>query len=818
MKIKALFTFVLLSLSLHSKAQGLEFQSTANSIEERTSYEVFNRNKVEFKHMLRIQFKMRLPLREDVGYVIRIMDEQHKQIFNVFYDGRGNDYMELNEEGHKSLLKYNFNRKSLRKRQWFDMLLDFNLDKKEITFSVDGHKQTVAKGDLPKNMSPRIFFGRSDYLIDVPTFAMKDLVISDGNNVFDFPLRQASGNDVFTRSGKKMGHVHNPYWVINDNFHWKRIFASRSSVPAGCSYYAGKHQVLFYNNSTLSIYNIMSQQVQRVKFAIPCPVILYLGTNFIDEQSGRLYTYELYREGKKDGEASVASFDLTDYRWSFESTTQVNEGQMHHHGAFFDPQKQEYTIYGGFANMRYNSTYYTYRINQHSWQMHHDIRGEHFPRYFLSMGYDGNRYVYSFGGMGNESGDQTVGRRFFYDLHRLDTKTNKVVRLWDTNWDGQQNSVFVKGMVIKGNYFYTLGYSEFLSDSFLKLYRFSIKDGSYCQLGDSIPIHPDRIETDANLYYDGLLHKFIATVQEFKDEKNSVFHAYTIDDPVLSEQAFQTASAVPRTMWPWYILIAILVSLAIFIVYNRYWYKKRKDDSVWDLTVDVFQTVHDSLYLFGDFQAFDSKGRDMTFMFTDKLRQIVCLFLQYGPDGIPSRRLGNMVWGDKSPEKIKNSRSVAINHLRKVFTEMSGVEIIYQNNNLVMKTQSPFYCDYLRLMELILSKDYLENGREEFLSIVNRGKFLSFTDNPSLDSFKSSTEEQILIILRDILHHAGNENNIPVILSCVKCIFNIDPVDEDSYQIQIKTLKKIGHNLDVVEAQLRFKNAYKEYYGRDYSR
>ncbi len=63
-------------------------------------------------------------------------------------------------------------------------------------------------------------------------------------------------------------------------------------------------------------------------------------------------------------------------------------------------------------------------------------------------------------------------------------------------------------------YFYTLCYSEFLSDSYLKLYRFSIKDGSHQILGDSIPIHSDKITANANLYYARQLQKIIVTVQE----------------------------------------------------------------------------------------------------------------------------------------------------------------------------------------------------------------------------------------------------------------------------------------------------------------
>ena len=204
-------------------------------------------------------------------------------------------------------------------------------------------------------------------------------------------------------------------------------------------------------------------------------------------------------------------------------------------------------------------------------------------------------------------------------------------------------------------------------------------------------------------------------------------------------------------------------------------------------------------------------------MFTDKLRQIVCLMLQYGKEGIPSRHLGNIMWGDKTADKIKNSRSVAINHLRKALEEITGVEVIYKNSNFILNGQAPFYCDYQRLQELISTESVLnETDSNEILRIIGRGKFLAFTDNGTLDQFRSSTEEQLLAVLRNILHVAEAEDKIPVMLKTINCIFNIDPINDEAYRLQLRILKRLGRNLDIVEAQLRYKTACKEYYGQEY--
>jgi hypothetical protein len=78
--------------------------------------------------------------------------------------------------------------------------------------------------------------------------------------------------------------------------------------------------------------------------------------------------------------------------------------------------------------------------------------------------------------MGNESGEQTVGRKYYYDLYKIDLTTKQISKLWEIPWE-RDNVVPVRGMVIlNDSSFYTLCYPEHFSESLLKLYRFSLKD------------------------------------------------------------------------------------------------------------------------------------------------------------------------------------------------------------------------------------------------------------------------------------------------------------------------------------------------------
>lgn len=147
---------------------GLAFLNPANHIGQRTSYDVFGDSQPTFAHTLSVSFDMQLPYNEEVGYVLRVIDTTSDNIYNVFFDGRGDDYFELNREGFKNILKYHYNQRALRQKQWFRMEIEFNLDRKTASLCVDGHKSVASVPGLPDRLNPQIIFGRSDYLIDVP--------------------------------------------------------------------------------------------------------------------------------------------------------------------------------------------------------------------------------------------------------------------------------------------------------------------------------------------------------------------------------------------------------------------------------------------------------------------------------------------------------------------------------------------------------------------------------------------------------------------------------------------------------------------------
>lgn len=809
-------------LSLQGTSQrGLKFHGGENPIDERTSYNMFENTTVTFSDHFAIDFDLFLYPARPIGYILRIKNMKSNKIFNLFYDGQGSNVtFRFNEEGKNSLIIARMNKEKLLNSNWFNLKLAFDLRNDSIHLEIDKQQYESGSIGLPKEYHPQILFGKSDYIIDVPSFAIKNLSISSNKKRYYFELNENEGNDVFDTEGEAVGKVTNPEWLVNYAYHWKFITSFKSSTVAGANYNPVKNNIYYFNQDSIHIYNVRTEETKLIAFDEKCPVPLKLGTNFIDQKHDELYSYEVYLEDKDDS-STVASLNLSTFSWTTKDNQQLPI-QLHHHGSYYPPDNNEYTIFGGFGNMHYSKDFYSYNIEDQKWKTLESYTGDFLsPRYFSSVGYSKeSNSVYIFGGMGNESGEQIVGRKYYYDFYMVNLNTKQISKLWSIPWKND-NVVPVRGMVIlNDSIFYTLCYPEHYTESFLRLYQFSIKDGSYEVLGDSIPIYSDRITTNANLYYDAKLEKLFVLVQEFEDDIASELKVYSLAFPPIKEETLtdyklKTTSGIQ----PFFLIFSSLITLIIvyYVVRarskgNSYLLRQKGHKS----TV-INAPKPNSIYLFGDFRVLDRNNKDITYMFSAKLKEIFCLILRHSDSGgITSKNLSNELWPDKTSDKVKNLRGVTINHLRKALGELDGIELIYERGCFKLVQTDLFYCDYSRFCKIISSKKVGEN-QHELLNIVSRGKFLMLADASTFDVFKQEVENKLEPVLLMETENAYNSEAYQMTIDFSDFIFNIDPLNETALKFQIKALNKLKMH---EEAQIRynaFVSEYKKIMGSNYT-
>lgn len=585
MQIVIILYYFLLLLFLpqqESSVGGLRFHGSEQPIANRTSYNVFDDKPVTFTDQFHIDFRLAFYPNTPIGYILRIKNKDSDRIFNLFFDGQGSSInFNYNEEGKSNLIAAELDTGGIPDMQWTNMRITFDLKGDSIVLSVADREFSVTDVGLPSSYRPVILFGKSDYIIDVPSFAIRDLTVGNASVSYSYALKENEGNNVYENDGKATGKVINPEWLINDAYHWKHEATFHSEPVAGANYNPEKKDFYYFNNDSLQIYNIISGETSVIPFDEDCPVDLVLGTNFLDLDDDKLYAYEVYYDYEYEG-PTVASLDLENFRWTAESYTQLPT-QLHHHGSFYNPETKNYTIFGGFGNMHYSKNFFSYSLDDNEWYTLEGFTGDVVsPRYFSSVGYLKNENsVYIFGGMGNESGEQTVGRKYYYDLYKVNFDTKHITKLWNIKWE-LDNIVPVRGMVVlNDSIFYTLGYPEHFTDSFLKLYEFSITDGRYRVLGDSIPIYSDKITTNANLYYDSGLNSLFAVVQEFEDDISSDLKIYSLDfPPITANELFSNSRNVNNREIALIVLLLLGVSIAgitIFLFKRRIGNRTKKN-------------------------------------------------------------------------------------------------------------------------------------------------------------------------------------------------------------------------------------------------
>lgn len=136
-----LYRYIILIISLCTtqlvSAYGLRFRGAASPIDERTSYDVFAHSCPSFKDYFDLEFNMALYSTESVGYVLRVKGADEGQIFNLFFDFRGDDILfRLNQEGKCVLIALPVSKAEAMKSHWFKVKIAFNLKQDEITLKI----------------------------------------------------------------------------------------------------------------------------------------------------------------------------------------------------------------------------------------------------------------------------------------------------------------------------------------------------------------------------------------------------------------------------------------------------------------------------------------------------------------------------------------------------------------------------------------------------------------------------------------------------------------------------------------------------------
>ena len=833
--------FLLTGMTLFAYSQGLLFQANDKEIKERTSLQIFQEGEIPcFTKNFQLSFELSIRDFDTFGYVFLLKEDQGKTKYSFTYtylDGE-NSTFKFNTDGKENHYSLNLRNDALA-YQWIPVSFAFDLQQDVLTIRIGDNEKKITSLGLKDTFCPHLFFGRYDYILDMPTFAIRNLKLEgDRSHSYTFPLNENEGEEVHTSTGKVLGTVVNPVWLINGSYHWEKLFEYSFQTPSGITFEPDSQRLIIFSQDSLLTYNLLKRQPQKYSYSNKLPVKLQLATHFMNTTDGKLYVYEL--NNLPLGDATVAALDLNNQEWK-QTGVAALPVQLHHHDGFWDETTGKYLVFGGFGNKRFNNTFLEYDIEADRWDTLSYSGDRIIPRYFSGMVVNKNRErIYVFGGMGNESGEQSVGRNYLHDLYLLDRKQQSVRRLWQNASD--HRLVVARDMILTPDekYIYALCYPEYLSDTYLRLYRLTVDDGTMKALGDSIPMRSEEIMTNANLYYNSLTHEYYCTTTEFDKKGHTVIRTYVLSAPPVSLDEIRSygSRSSLEIRWLWIMAGIGVLLLAGGVLFVR---KKRgkqrnavlESSSVLmsppvgrepDKSVQGKETLAkedfesslvrpNAVYLFGPFTVIDRNGRDITHLFSSRLRQVfIYILLHSTHNGVLSASLNEVFWPDKPDDKVKNLKGVTINQIRKNLAELDGVELVHDKGYFRL-VFTDCYCDYFRFRTLKNAEE-VEN---ELGILLMRGKFLDGMDAGMMDHFKQKVEEFLSSFLPLEIERLYQQHKYDAVIRFCNVLFRVDPVNELALAYGMHALNHTGSSQEAILQYSLFVREYRQMMNEEYS-
>lgn len=833
--------FLLTGMTLFAYSQGLLFQANDKEIKERTSLQIFQEGEIPcFTKNFQLSFELSIRDFDTFGYVFLLKEDQGKTKYSFTYtylDGE-NSTFKFNTDGKENHYSLNLRNDALA-YQWIPVSFAFDLQQDVLTIRIGDNEKKITSLGLKDTFCPHLFFGRYDYILDMPTFAIRNLKLEgDRSHSYTFPLNENEGEEVHTSTGKVLGTVVNPVWLINGSYHWEKLFEYSFQTPSGITFEPDSQRLIIFSQDSLLTYNLLKRQPQKYSYSNKLPVKLQLATHFMNTTDGKLYVYEL--NNLPLGDATVAALDLNNQEWK-QTGVAALPVQLHHHDGFWDETTGKYLVFGGFGNKRFNNTFLEYDIEGDRWDTLSYSGDRIIPRYFSGMAVNKNReHIYVFGGMGNESGEQSVGRNYLHDLYLLDRKQQSVRRLWQNASD--HRLVVARDMILTPDekYIYALCYPEYLSDTYLQLYRLTVDDGTMKALGDSIPMRSEEIMTNANLYYNSLTHEYYCTTTEFDKKGHTVIRTYVLSAPPVSLDEIRSygSRSSLEIRWLWIMAGIGVLLLAGGVLFVR---KKRgkqrnavlESSSVLmsppvgrepDKSVQGKETLAkedfesslvrpNAVYLFGPFTVIDRNGRDITHLFSSRLRQVfIYILLHSTHNGVLSASLNEVFWPDKPDDKVKNLKGVTINQIRKNLAELDGVELVHDKGYFRL-VFTDCYCGYFRFRTLKNAEE-VEN---ELGILLMRGKFLDGMDAGMMDHFKQKVEEFLSSFLPLEIERLYQQHKYDAVIRFCNVLFRVDPVNELALAYGMHALNHTGSSQEAILQYSLFVREYRQMMNEEYS-
>ena len=596
------FTLIFIfSFTLVNAQDGLKFISN-NQPKENRSQLIFE-DKFNAKDSLVINFKFSIYNKLFIGDLLNIRNIKNNSTislsYNFTYSEDNKPFINLNIKGIKNLVKIQIPENFIQYQKWIDVKLkiDYKLNQAELKFL----NNTYSISSLfEKNSSLEeieILFGKNEFNEDIPAFNLKNLELKIDSSIVYFPLDEKQGTRVISSNGNFKGKIINPSWLIDDFNNWKLIKQVEFESNHTIAYDTENMQFILLGKDKRYNFDIVSRLLDKITLKKPSEFHSYTsGKAFIEPKTKNILVLQTgepnpsqnkflnkklgiesinnTKQSNNKNTYSIASFISSTSNWQGLFYKDILKNPLFHFNAYYENSSQNILIFGGYSDFKYLNRFlkydsYSNSINEIL------IEGDNIsPRFKSGMGSLNDSILFLYGGEGNLSGDQSIGKIPFNDLYKIDLKNNSINLVWEKEYDSAHNSIS-KNLIFDETqeFFYCLADSE--EKGTISLKKVSVNDGNRVSLGRSINFDSSIIANEFNLFYEKKNNKLYAYTVEFTDNKleKNIISFYSIEmEPFSANSTMNEKVELSQSFMnsKWIIVgLIIILFIILIVIFNR---------------------------------------------------------------------------------------------------------------------------------------------------------------------------------------------------------------------------------------------------------
>ena len=594
------FTLIFIfSFTLVNAQDGLKFISN-NQPKENRSQLIFE-DKFNAKDSLVINFKFSIYNKLFIGDLLNIRNIKNNSTislsYNFTYSEDNKPFINLNIKGIKNLVKIQIPENFIQYQKWIDVKLkiDYKLNQAELKFLNNTYSISTL---FEKNSSLEeieILFGKNEFNEDIPAFNLKNLELKIDSSIVYFPLDEKQGTRFISSNGNFKGKIINPSWLIDDFNNWKLIKQVEFESNHTIAYDTENMQFILLGRDKRYNFDIVSRLLDKITLKKPSEFHSYTsGKAFIEPKTKNILVLQtgepnpsqnkflnkklgiesINNTNQSKNTYSIASFSSSTSNWQGLFYKDILKNPLFHFNAYYENSSQNILIFGGYSDFKYLNRFLKY--DSYSNSINEILmEGDNIsPRFKSGMGSLDDSTLFLYGGEGNLSGDQSIGKMPFNDLYKIDLKNNSINLVWEKEYDSAHNSIS-KNLIFDETqeFFYCLADSE--EKGAISLKKVSVNDGNRVSLGRSINFDSSIIANEFNLFYEKKNNKLYAYTVEFTDNKleKNIISFYSIEmEPIsansMMNEKVELSQSFINSKW---IIVGLIIILFIIliVIFNR---------------------------------------------------------------------------------------------------------------------------------------------------------------------------------------------------------------------------------------------------------